>query len=239
MPSSWNKPAFPGKVRRFLRGCLATGPYQRFTRLLAPRRIRANPEWVGAVAASAAAFESDLARWQANFDSAEHLFERLLLAPNLLATYLYRLSHELHRAQVPEIPDVIAALGRTMTGSEIYYSAEIGPGLKLIHGLSTVIGSGCVIGRDVTIYQGVTVGDALGVGSGNLHRPTLGDGVIVCAGSAILGPVEVGHESVIAANSVVLDSIPPRSIASGTPARVMVESLPDSEYQRYRTVLRG
>jgi serine O-acetyltransferase len=157
----------------------------------------------------------------------------------LLATYLYRLGHELHNAQVPEIPDVIAALGRWMTGVEIYYSAEIGPGLKLIHGLSTVIGSGCLIGRDFTIYQGVTVGDALGIASGTGERPTLGDGIIACAGSAILGPVQVGDESIISANSVVLDSIPPRSIASGTPARVMVESLPDSEYQRYRTVLKG
>ena len=44
---------------------------------------------------------------------------------------------------------------------------------------------------------------------------------MVGAGSKILGPFTVGDNSKIAANSVVLEAIPPNSTAVGSPARIV------------------
>ena len=40
-------------------------------------------------------------------------------------------------------------------------------------------------------------------------------------GVAILGSVTVGHDSVIGANAVVLEDVPPHSVAVGVPAKVV------------------
>jgi acetyltransferase-like isoleucine patch superfamily enzyme len=43
----------------------------------------------------------------------------------------------------------------------------------------------------------------------------------------------------IAAHAVVLDSLPPRCIAAGAPARVKVEGLSDEQLEAYRASFRG
>ncbi len=177
------------------------------------------------------AFRSDASRWQWSTDSPGAVFERLRLTPNLQASYFYRVSHALFVRQVAVVPDVVAMLSRVLTGTEIYYSARIGPGLKVIHGLGTVIGAQCVIGSHFTTYQGVTVGDKLGRDTG--RRPVIGDYVIVSAGAQILGPLSVGSHSVVGANAVVLDSLPDRCIAAGVPARAKRTNVSEAEFQEY------
>ena len=86
---------------------------------------------------------------------------------------------------IAEVPDAVSVLSRWMTGVEIYYSAEIGPGLKIIHGLGTVIGAGCRVGSHFTIYQGVTLGDKLAPETGPGARPVIGDHVIASVGCSV------------------------------------------------------
>lgn len=188
---------------------------------------------------SLAEFAPDLGRWNWRFEDPKKLFERLLLAPNLQAAYFYRLSHALFVREVELLPDVIAALSRWMTGVEIYYSAKIGPGLKVIHGLGTVIGARSRIGSHFTVYQGVTIGDKLGKQTGLDQRPEIGDYVIACAGAAILGPIRIGDNTIIGVNSLVLDSLPSRCIAVGSPAEVKLDNLSDEAFQEYWTAIRG
>ena len=61
---------------------------------------------------------------------------------------------------VRRTPDLIATASRQLTGIEIYYSAEIGPGIKIIHGTGTVIG--------VLYQQAVPVFADLAAGTYNL-----------------------------------------------------------------------
>lgn len=177
------------------------------------------------------AFESDAARWDLAAKSASDLLGRLELAPNLLATFFYRLNHELYKEGIEFIPDVLAAVSRMLTGTEIYYSAEIGPGFKLMHGLGTTIAARCRIGSRFTVYQGVTIGDKVGKGTGS--RPEIGDDVIVSAGAKVLGPIKIGDRTVIGANAVVIRSLPSRCIAVGIPAEIIRSRISDQQFEDF------
>src|SRR5207249_1467053 len=93
------------------------------------------------------------------------------------------------------------------------------------HGHGVVIGETAEIGDDVTMYHQVTLG-AVGWWKdvrrprGSKRHPTVGDGVIVGAGSQILGPITVGAGSKIGAHSLLLGSVPPGSVVRGATATV-------------------
>jgi serine O-acetyltransferase len=56
------------------------------------------------------------------------------------------------------------------------------------------------------------------------RHPKIGDGVLIGAGAAVLGNIEVGHCSRIAAGSVVLEAVPPMKTVAGVPARLVGEA---------------
>ena len=87
------------------------------------------------------------------------------------------------------------------------------------HGMGVVIGETAEIGDNCTLYQGVTLGGT-GKDVGKRH-PTLGNNVMVGSGAKVLGPLTVGDNSKIAANAVVLKSVPENSTAVGIPAKVV------------------
>lgn len=87
------------------------------------------------------------------------------------------------------------------------------------HGMGVVIGETAEVGDGCTIYQGVTLGGT-GKDKGKRH-PTLGKNVTVGAGAKVLGPFNVGDGSKVAANAVLLESVPSDSTAVGVPARVV------------------
>jgi serine O-acetyltransferase len=223
----------------FLRSCLSGGVLDRYRGLFESSRLERDPVFREAVEESLEAFLPDLTRWGRQFQEPRDLFDHLVLAPNLSVVFFYRLTHALFTRGVEKLPDVLAAAARQMTGVEIYYSARCGPGLKIIHGLGTVIGAQCRIGSHFTAYHGVTVGDRISGPTGLENRPTIGDYVIACAGVSIFGPVRIGDHTLIAAHSVVLDSLPPRCVAAGAPARVRVEGLSDEKFAEYWAAFRG
>ena len=53
------------------------------------------------------------------------------------------------------------------------------------------------------------------------RHPTIGNHVIISTGAKVLGPINVGDNSRIAANAVVLADIPEDSTAVGIPAKVV------------------
>lgn len=221
----------------FFRSCLSPTPLGRYAELFEFDRVVSDPALKDCLSDGLADFEVDLARWQLRFDDPKDLFERLLLAPHLEATYFYRVSRACFLRNVKQVPQVIAALSKLMTGTEIYFSAEIKPGLKLIHGVGCVIGTGCKVGSHFTVYQGVTIGDKLGKDTGK--QPVIGDRVIVSAGAQVLGPVTIGSETVVGANSVVLDSVPDRCVVVGVPARVKIAGLSDDAFGEFWAAIKG
>ena len=90
------------------------------------------------------------------------------------------------------------------------------------HATGVVIGETAVVGNNVSILHNVALGGT-GTADGNRH-PKIGDGVVLGAGTTILGPVNVGANAKISAGSVVLQDIPDNSVAVGFQQRFHEES---------------
>ncbi|MCY4325619.1 MAG: serine O-acetyltransferase [Betaproteobacteria bacterium] len=146
--------------------------------------------------------------------------EVLLCSPGLHAVVWHSLCHSLWNGGLRVIARFLAYLARLLTGVEIHPQAKIGRRLFIDHGYGVVIGATAVIGDDVSIYQGVTLGGVTQTEEGKRH-PTIGDCVIIGAGAAVLGPIEIGSRARIGSNAVVVKSVPERATAVGVPARII------------------
>ena len=110
-------------------------------------------------------------------------------------------------------------IGRFLTGIEIHPGAKIGQKFFIDHGMGVVIGETAEIGDNVTLYHGVTLG---GTTWKKIKRhPTIGNNVVVGTGAKILGPITIGDNTRIGANSVVVNEIPSNSIVVGIPGKVV------------------
>ena len=145
--------------------------------------------------------------------------EVLLLYSGLHAMFAYRVAHKLYLSEHYFSARLISQLARNITGIEIHPGATIGSGLFIDHGMGVVIGETTEIGNNCTLYQGVTLGGT-GKHTGKRH-PTLGNNVLVGAGSRVLGPVTIGDNAKIAAGAVVLKDVPENSTAVGIPAKIV------------------
>jgi serine O-acetyltransferase len=114
---------------------------------------------------------------------------------------------------------LISHIGRFLTGIEIHPGARIGKRFFIDHGMGVVIGETSEIGDNVTLYHGVTLG---GTTWKKIKRhPTIGNNVVIGSGAKVLGPVIIGDNTKIGANSVVVNEIPPNSIVVGIPGKVV------------------
>ena len=104
-------------------------------------------------------------------------------------------------------------------GVDMHPAARIGSGIMLDHATGIVVGETAVIDDDVSILHSVTLGGS-GKESGDRH-PKIRRGVLLSAGSKIIGNIEVGEEAKVAAGSVVLTDVPARVTVAGVPAKVV------------------
>jgi serine O-acetyltransferase len=131
------------------------------------------------------------------------------------ALLAHRVAHALWEAEVPMVPRAIAYTSRAVTGVEIHPAATIGSDFFIDHGSGVVIGETTEIGNRVTLYQGVTLGGT-GFARGKRH-PTLEDDVTVGSGAKLLGPVTVGQNAKVGANTVVIEDVPDHTTVVGNP----------------------
>lgn len=142
-----------------------------------------------------------------------------LLTMRYAATFLYRLSARVGRMS-SLAGSVVKQINHLVTGADIAWTANIGPGLVTWHPTGVVIGPGTTIGRNCAIQQGVTIGAARSKRSPK-GEPVIGDDVYLGAGSRLLGRLTVGSGARIGANAVVLGNVPPGAVAVGVPARIL------------------
>jgi serine O-acetyltransferase len=106
----------------------------------------------------------------------------------------------------------------------ISVTAEIGPGLLIAHVGGLVIGGKTRIGQNCDVRQNVTFGGNFSkVAEDGRTQPWVGDQVSVGAGAVVLGPVRIGSNVIIGANSVVTRDVPDNVIVFGVPAEVIKE----------------
>jgi serine O-acetyltransferase len=149
--------------------------------------------------------------------AARSVDEVLLTYPGFYAIAVFRIANLLHRLGLPLVPRLLTELAHRNTGVDIHPAATIGRRFFIDHGTGVVIGETTLIGDGVKIYQGVTLG-ALTVEkslSDRKRHPTLEDRVVVYANATILGgETVIGHDTVVAGNAWLTESVPPFSVVS-------------------------
>lgn len=154
-----------------------------------------------------------------NDPAARSKIEVFLLYPSIHAIIWHRVSHFLYKKKMFFTARLISQISRFITGIEIHPGAKIGTGILIDHGMGVVIGETAEVGNRVTIYHGTTLGGT-GKDKGKRH-PTVGNDVVIGAGTKVLGPINIGSNVKIGANSVVLKDIPDGSTAVGIPAKIV------------------
>lgn len=160
-----------------------------------------------------------LAAYQRRDPAARSKLEIFLLYPGVHAVLYHRVAHWLYRHHRFFLARCVSQWSRFWTGIEIHPGATIGHRLVIDHGMGIVIGETAEIGDDCLLYQGVTLGGT-GKDKGKRH-PTLGNNVLIGAGTKVLGPVYIGDNARIGAGSVVLRNLPANCTAVGVPAEVV------------------
>jgi serine O-acetyltransferase len=151
--------------------------------------------------------------------AARTLLEVLTTYPGVHAIVLYRIAHRLWYRDWRFSARFLSYIARIWTGIDIHPGARIGRRFFIDHGSGVVIGETAEIGDEVTLYHGVTLGGT-SWSKGKRH-PTLGNGVVVGAGAKILGPITLGAQVKVGANSVVIRNVPGQRTVVGIPAKVV------------------
>lgn len=146
--------------------------------------------------------------------------EAALCHPPLHAIWSYRVSHFLcERLHLRVLARFLSVLARSWTGVEIHPAARIGTAFFIDHGAGVVIGETAKIGHDCILFHNVTLGGT-GKYTGKRH-PTIGDNAFIGTGATLLGPITVGNNSKIGANTfIIMRDVPPDSTI-GTPGRIV------------------
>jgi serine O-acetyltransferase len=153
-------------------------------------------------------------------DPACHRYiDPLLYFKGYQAIQTHRMAHRLWQIGRRDFAYYLQSRLSVITSIDIHPGARIGKGIMVDHGHDIVIGETCVIEDNVSIMQGVTLGGT-GKEAGDRH-PKIRQGVLVGAGAKILGNIEIGHCSRVAACSVVLHDVPANTTVAGVPAKVV------------------
>ena len=143
----------------------------------------------------------------------------ILIYPGVWALAFHRIAHWLYGGELYFLARLVNHFSRMLTAIDIHPGAKIGARFFIDHGF-TVIGETAEIGDDVTIYQNVTLGGTNpSTGVGGKRHPTLNSGVVIGSGAQVLGPVVVGENAKVGANSVVTKDVAAQSTVVGIPAK--------------------
>ncbi len=150
------------------------------------------------------------------------LIEPLLYFKGFQALQTHRLAHWLWGQGRKDFALYLQSRASEVFQTDIHPAARIGKGVFLDHATGLVVGSTAVVEDDVSMLQDVTLGGT-GKEGGDRH-PKIRRGVLIGAGARILGNIEIGHCARVAAGSVVLKDVPPKTTVAGVPAKVVGEA---------------
>ena len=143
--------------------------------------------------------------------------EVLLYLKGFMALQGYRIAHQLWLNDRKQVALYLQSRISQTFDVDIHPAAVIGKGVMLDHANGIVIGETSVVEDNVSILQGVTLGGT-GKESGDRH-PKVRAGVLIGAGSKILGNIEIGQGAKIGAGSVVLKPVKAHTTVAGVPAK--------------------
>lgn len=149
----------------------------------------------------------------------ERYIEPVLYFKGFHAIQTHRLAHWLWTNGRRDFALYLQSRASEVFQVDIHPAVKMGRGLFIDHATGLVVGMTAEIGDEVSILQGVTLGGT-GKEMGDRH-PKIRSGVLIGAGAKILGNIEVGCCSRVAAGSVVLKPVPAHVTVAGVPAKVV------------------
>lgn len=157
--------------------------------------------------------------WSRNI-ACKTLIGPALLLKSTAALMAYRVAHLLWEEGKRETAGALQAQAADRFGLDLHPASSIAGGVFLDHGQGIVVGETSVIEPGVAMWQGVCLGSSFKEDGGDRH-PKIRRDAIISAGATILGNIEIGTGALIAAGSVVLQSVPARTTVAGVPARIV------------------
>ncbi len=191
---------------------------------------RAVPEWASTV-------RVDIQAYYDRDPACDRFIMPVLYFKGFHAIQTHRLAHWLWTSGRRDFALYLQSRSSAVFGTDINPAARIGRGIFIDHATGVVIGETAVIEDNVSMLHGVTLGGT-GKVTGDRH-PKIRHGVLIGAGAKILGNIEIGHCTKIAAGSVVLKSVGPNKTMAGVPARVVGEAGCDEPSRAMDQLLAG
>ncbi len=145
--------------------------------------------------------------------------------------WFYRLAYWLNSKGFSTLGKLVNLIFvRIISGCQIGLGVKLPRSVKLGYGgLGVIIHPKAIIGEDVIIDAKVTIGGTTKKGG----VPVIGDGCLITTGSVILGPVTLGSNCVVGANSVVTKSFPENCVVAGAPAKVIKNNIDIKSYRDF------
>ena len=143
--------------------------------------------------------------------------QALLYFKGYHAIQVQRIAHSLWHAGRRILALALQSRGSEVLAVDIHPAAKLGKGVLLDHGTGVVIGETAEVGNNVSILQNVTLG-----GTGKEHgdrHPKVSDNVLIGANATVLGNIRIGKGAQVAAGSLVLKAVPPKTMVAGSPAK--------------------
>jgi serine O-acetyltransferase len=168
------------------------------------------------------AFRADIVAVFDRDPATDRFIEPVLYYKGFHAIQTHRLAHWLWSQGRKDFAYYLQSRSSAVFQCDVHPAAKIGRGIFLDHATGLVVGETATIGDNVSMLHDVTLGGT-GKDHGDRH-PKIADGVLIGAGAKIIGNIEIGHCSRVAAGSVVLKAVPHNVTVAGIPAKIVGDS---------------
>ncbi|MGD8813801.1 MAG: hypothetical protein PVI78_04920 [Anaerolineales bacterium] len=152
------------------------------------------------------------------FDGVQTVFNHL--HTDQYAMFLYFLGNSIHRANGDyDLAIKTYALNKALHSIDVFFEVELPEVFFFQHPMGTVLGR-AEYSNFFVVYQRCTVG-----GNPELEYPSLGEGVIMYGGSAIIGNCAVGDNCWLSIDAIVIDQdLPSNSVVFGKTPDIVIKS---------------
>lgn len=166
-----------------------------------------------------AAIRADIAAVFDRDPACHRYIEPLLYFKGFQALQTHRFAHVLWNMGRKDLAYFLQSRASQVFQVDMHPAVKLGCGVFFDHATGIVVGETAIIGDDVSVMQDVTLG---GTGKANEDRhPKIRHGVLIGAGAKVLGNIEIGPCSRVAAGSVVLKAVPRNKTVAGVPAKIV------------------
>lgn len=132
--------------------------------------------------------------------------------------YLFWLRMAGHKGLLYPLSLIIHKIYTALFSCHIYAGTHIGYGFYIGHAFSTMVSKHCIIGNNVNISQ------LSNFGTNDGNGPVICDNTYIGPMTCLVGDVQIGHNSIVGAGSIVTKDIPCNTTAVGNPAKVIGEN---------------